>query len=77
MPADLISTGEVAELLGVSPARVAALRRDRPDFPDPYFPPERGQRMYWRRRDVERWNENADRRPGRRWPKRPTRSTTP
>jgi predicted DNA-binding transcriptional regulator AlpA len=65
---DLVSAREAAGLLGVSASRVRQLARDRPDFPKPYLSGGRGQAAYWRRGEIERWRDSADRRPGRRWP---------
>jgi predicted DNA-binding transcriptional regulator AlpA len=67
----LLTTADVAELLGISPQRVRQLVAQRPDFPAPAETSTTtrgvGTRR-WRRADVERWNASANRSHGRRWP---------
>lgn len=63
----LLNTGEVARVLGVTPARVTQLSGTRADFPAPYaytLLGERGMNL-WRPADIERWRDTADRSPGR------------
>jgi predicted DNA-binding transcriptional regulator AlpA len=68
---ELLTTTDVAEVLGVSRSRVRQLANGRPDFPKPYAisrGPVRpiGTRL-WSRDDIDYWNVSADRTPGRRW----------
>lgn len=69
---ELVSTSEVARMLDISTRRVLQLMDERPDFPRPAHQTPGTRRgvgtRRWRRQDVEHWRENADRRPGRRWP---------
>lgn len=70
MDEDLIGTGEIAELLGVSRQRADQLSRYYDDFPAPRTA---GRYRYWSRADVDRWiAAHPDRRPGPR-----PRSTEP
>jgi predicted DNA-binding transcriptional regulator AlpA len=65
----LLTTRDVAQLLGVSSQRVRQLIADRPDFPAPFVESrtERGiGTRRWKRADIVRWNANANRSPGRR-----------
>jgi predicted DNA-binding transcriptional regulator AlpA len=64
---DLISAGEVAEILGVSARRVNALAAQRSDFPAPAHerPHAGGVTRLWDRAEVERWAQSAQRAPGR------------
>ncbi len=55
---DLVTSGEIAEVLGVSRSRVHKLST-RSDFPSPHL--VAGGRRLWRLRDVERWAEKWDR----------------
>jgi predicted DNA-binding transcriptional regulator AlpA len=69
---ELLTTGEVAQLLEISPQRVRQLVRDRADFPPAIETPGHARSIamrHWRRDDIERWQANADRSPGRRWPR--------
>lgn len=66
---DLITTREVADMLGVSSQRVRQLVADRPDFPAPFVASTTSRGVgtrRWRRADVERWRDHANRAPGRR-----------
>jgi hypothetical protein len=66
-PRELLTSAEVAVVLGVSVRRVSQLAKDRPDFPSPYAITRGGKRMrLWRPEDIEWWAANADRTPGRR-----------
>ena len=67
-PRILLTTGGVAKVLDVSPRRVAQLVELRRDFPSPYAITEGGKTpiRLWRREDVERWKDTADRRVGKR-----------
>ena len=60
-PADLIDTGAVAELLGLSSRKAVSVYRSRyPDFPAPRV--ERGERItLWLRQDIEAWAEARSR----------------
>jgi predicted DNA-binding transcriptional regulator AlpA len=62
---DLITTAEAAERLGVTPRRVRALVKLRPDFPRPAV--RRPNLLLWNAAEVEHWAATADRKPGRRW----------
>lgn len=66
-PRELLTTWEVAEVLGVTPRRVRQLvERGTPGFPAPYAVTRaRGQQL-WRPEDIERWAASADRSAGRR-----------
>jgi len=68
-PVELLTTADVADLLGVSSQRVRQLVKTRSDFPRPYASSHGVRRAvgtrYWSRVDVERWNDHADRSPGR------------
>jgi excisionase family DNA binding protein len=70
-PRELLTTAEVAELLGVTSRRVRQLlERGTPGFPAPYAITrgtrrQPGQRL-WRPADIERWAATADRSAGRR-----------
>lgn len=66
-PRELLTTGEVAEVLGVTARRVRQLvERGTPGFPAPYAVTRaRGQQL-WRPEDIERWAASADRSAGRR-----------
>ena len=60
-----MGTAEIAQLLGVSHARVSQLARDYEDFPAPAAELAIGR--VWKRSDVEAWvARHPDRRPGRR-----------
>jgi hypothetical protein len=65
---ELIGSGEVAELLGVSPGRVRQLVTTRADFPDPTITHRSAsgtpRLRLWQRADIERWRDEANRRPG-------------
>ena len=61
---DLVNTNEAAELLGVTPRRVRALRQHRADFPAPVV--TRRALMLWDRDAIEEWGRTADRSRGRR-----------
>jgi predicted DNA-binding transcriptional regulator AlpA len=65
-PMELVGAVEIAELLGVSRARVHQLA-SRKEFPKPVATLAMGS--IWRKRDIERWAETWPRRPGR--PPRP------
>ena len=67
---DLITTRDVAELLSVSSQRVRQLVRDRADFPAPAHTSQTDRGVgarKWRRSDIERWRDSANRSAGRRW----------
>jgi hypothetical protein len=69
-PRELLTTAEVAQILGVSPRRVSQLADRRRDFPPPYAV-TRGVRRdsglrLWLPGDIDRWAQTADRSPGRR-----------
>jgi hypothetical protein len=69
-PRELLTTAEVAQVLGVSPRRVSQLADRRRDFPAPYavtrgIRRDSGLRL-WLPEDIDRWAETADRSPGRR-----------
>jgi hypothetical protein len=71
MPRELLTTAEVAQILGVTPRRVAQLADRRRDFPAPYAV-TRGVRRtsglrLWLPEDIEGWARTADRTPGRRY----------
>jgi len=60
----LVGVREVAEMLGVSTARVVQISADYSDFPDPEV--ELASGRVWKRLEVERWvKRHPDRRPGR------------
>jgi predicted DNA-binding transcriptional regulator AlpA len=59
---ELLTTTDVAEVLGVSRSRVAKLAK-RASFPRPYATTPRGLRL-WRRADVERFDRAWERRVG-------------
>jgi hypothetical protein len=61
---ELLTTTDVALVLGVSRRRAAWLADNRPGFPEPYAATPAGVRL-WRRADVERWAATADRTAGR------------
>ena len=65
MAQELLSTHEVAEILGVTPSRVGQLVKHRRDFPAPALegrgPLGGVSARFWSRRDIERWNASADR----------------
>jgi predicted DNA-binding transcriptional regulator AlpA len=64
----LLTTADVAQLLGVSSQRVRQLVRDRADFPAPAAQSRTSRGVgtrRWRRADVEHWRDSANRRPGR------------
>ena len=70
MPRELLTTSEVAQVLGVTARRVSQLSDSRPDFPKPYAV-TRGIRRstgirLWRPEDIEKWARTADRAPGHR-----------
>jgi predicted DNA-binding transcriptional regulator AlpA len=67
---ELLTTAQVARLLGISPQRVRQLvqRSRQNDFPAPAEQTRttRGVGIRrWRRSDVERWNADGDRANGR------------
>lgn len=64
----LMNTSDVARELGVSRPRVAQLAATRPDFPTPHAVTYLGARelRLWLPGDITRWNDTADRSPGRR-----------
>jgi hypothetical protein len=69
-PRELLTTAEVAQVLGVTPRRVSQLAERRRDFPRPYAV-TRGVRRdsglrLWLPADIDRWVATADRSPGRR-----------
>jgi predicted DNA-binding transcriptional regulator AlpA len=53
-PDELITFGQVRELLGVGKARAYSITRDYV-FPRPWFQGDGGHVRLWRRTDVERW----------------------
>jgi hypothetical protein len=62
VPIELLTTSEVAEVLGVSPRRVAQLADQRLDFPEPYAVTRgvkraRGMRL-WKPDDIDQWKRN-------------------
>ena len=63
---ELLGTGEVAAVLGVSRQRLAEIRRAKPDFPPPLV--DLSATPVWARAAVTSWSDSWDRRPGR--PKR-------
>lgn len=68
MPRELLTTSEVAEVLGVSARRVAQLADGRSDFPKPYAVTrgvrrKKGIRL-WRPDEIDHWARTADRAPG-------------
>ena len=66
---DLMTTRDVADLLGVSSQRVRQLVADRSDFPAPASTSQTSRGVgtrRWQRADVERWRDSANRAPGRR-----------
>jgi hypothetical protein len=70
MARELLTTAEVAQVLGVTPRRVSQLLERRRDFPRP-FAVTRGVRRttglrLWQPDDIERWAATADRTAGRR-----------
>jgi predicted DNA-binding transcriptional regulator AlpA len=67
MPRELLTTADVAEVLGVSARRVSQLADARPDFPAPYAV-TRGKKAIrlWRPEDIDAWARQANRSPGRR-----------
>jgi len=70
-PVELLTTADVAAVLGVSSSRVRQLVNDRSDFPKPYTSSYGVRRAvgtrFWSREQIDRLNESADRTPGRRW----------
>ena len=67
MPRELLTTADVAEVLGVTPRRVAQLADHRRDFPAPYAITRGRKRIrLWRPEDIEAWARQANRTPGRR-----------
>jgi hypothetical protein len=63
-PRELLTTAEVAQVLGVSPLRVAQLAERRRDFPPPYEI-TRGVRRtsglrLWLPDEIDRWAATAD-----------------
>jgi predicted DNA-binding transcriptional regulator AlpA len=70
MTQNLLSTAEVAKILGVTRYRVNQLVNGRRDFPRPAAVTHNGDGSVsgrlWRERDIEAWNATADRSPGRR-----------
>lgn len=53
-PADLIGTGDIASLLGLTRAHVTDRLSKRPDFPAPVLRLSR-KTVRWSRRAIERW----------------------
>lgn len=65
-PRELLTTADVARVIGVSPRRVAQLADHRPDFPEPYAitrPPQ--SIRLWTPEAIDAWQRTADRSPGR------------
>lgn len=62
MPRELLTTADVADVLGVGRSRVAKLATRR-SFPAPYAVTPRGLRL-WRRADVEAFDRTWSRRVG-------------
>jgi predicted DNA-binding transcriptional regulator AlpA len=60
---DLVTAGDIAKRLGISRQRVAQLVRDHDTFPAPIG--KVGSSVVYRWRDVQRWDEKTERRPGR------------
>ena len=71
-PRELLTTAEVAQVLGVSSRRVLQLLNRTPGFPKPYAITRGIRRTHglrlWRPADIERWAATADRSAGRRRP---------
>ena|SRR5687768_13462868 len=64
VPDHLVGQAEIADLLGVTPQRVAQLARDYDDFPAPEV--ELAQGRVWSRQAIEEWMaKHPERRPGR------------
>jgi hypothetical protein len=65
--AELVGSADVAKILDVTIGRVNQLANKREDFPTPaaVLP---GNVRIWRRTDIERWRDTANREAGRRWP---------
>lgn len=53
MTIEVVDTGEVAALLGVTRQRVHQLRQAHADFPTPII--ERPRAIFWKPREIERW----------------------
>lgn len=62
---NIVGTGAVAELLGVSKQRVSDLAREHATFPDPIHRLPGVGPLYWLPEIIE-WEGTWDRRPGRR-----------
>lgn len=57
---DLVSSEDVAELLGLASRREVSVYRSRyPDFPEPVL--QRPRCVFWLRRDIETWAKNTGR----------------
>jgi predicted DNA-binding transcriptional regulator AlpA len=75
MPAEVIGSAEVGEMLGVTRQRVAQLRRDFEDFPRGQ---QVGRQFLYTRKSIEEWMaKHPDRRPGPKGPRKSKRSVTP
>lgn len=61
---ELVTTADVAVILGVTSRRARWLADHRPGFPAPYAVTPSGIRL-WHRADIERWDALTDRSPGR------------
>ena len=64
MTRELLTTADVAVVLGVSRRRAAWLADNRSNFPKPYARTPTNIRL-WRRADIEQWSSTADRSTGR------------
>lgn len=55
LQAECITSGEIADLIGVSRPAVSNYKKRHPEFPDPAFVDSTGRvRLYWRS-DIEDW----------------------
>jgi len=63
VPDHLVSVTEIAEILGVSRQRVNQLIKSHSDFPAPEAELAIGR--VWRRDQIERWDREHPRQPGR------------